>query len=243
MTDSATSTQMPQTLPRHIAVIMDGNGRWAKARGLPRTLGHKQGAEAVRRVVEAVAQAKVPFLTLYGFSTENWTRPKDEISELMKLLRVYLRSEAAELHKNNVKLKVIGFRHRLSDDIVEMIENVERLTENNTAITVTIALDYGGRQDIVEAARNLAAAGTDITEQSMSAALMTGGMPEVDLMVRSSGELRISNFLLWQSAYAEFVFMDTLWPDFGKSEIDAALAEFSKRQRRFGGVAKQELVG
>ncbi len=222
---------------------MDGNGRWAKARGLPRTLGHKQGAEAVRRVVEAVAEAKVPFLTLYGFSTENWSRPEDEISELMKLLRVYLRSEAAELHKNNVKLKVIGFRHRLSDDIVEMIDNVERLTENNTAITVTIALDYGGRQDIVEAARKLAESGTPVTEQNFSAALMTGGMPDVDLMIRSSGEQRISNFLLWQSAYAEFVFSDTLWPDFGKTEIDAALAVFATRQRRFGGVVRQDRVG
>jgi len=225
--------------PQHVAIIMDGNGRWARERGLPRTMGHKQGAEAVRRVVEAAAENNIPYLTLYGFSTENWSRPADEIGELMGLLRHYLRAEAAELHKKNVRMKIAGFRHRLSPDIVDMIDNIEKLTAGNTRITVTIALDYGGRQDIAQAARKAAAQG-EISEESIARNLMTAPLPDVDLMIRTSGELRVSNFLLWQAAYAEFVFTNTLWPDFNKAELESALSEFSKRQRRFGGVSPQQ---
>lgn len=229
----------PETLPTHVAVIMDGNGRWAKTRGLPRTAGHKQGLEAARRATRAAAEIGVKYLTLFGFSNENWSRPKAEIFDLMGLLRVYLRAEAADLHKNGIRLCVIGRRDRLDADIVEMIENTEKLTVDNTKLVLTIALDYGGRQDIAEAMKRIIAKGItadQITEDLISAHLMTADMPEPDLLIRTSGEERISNFLLWQCAYTEFYFSDVLWPDFNRDHMEQAVIEYACRQRRFGGV-------
>ncbi len=230
--------------PKHIAIIMDGNGRWAQERGLPRTAGHRKGAETVRRVVEAAADLGVEYLTLFGFSSENWSRPADEVRELMRLLRYYLRSETAELHKNNVRLRVIGEREGLDPDIVQLIENAESLTELNDRITVTIALNYGGRGDILRAAQRMAEDFQDRdirpdrerVEKVFARYLMTADMPDPDLLIRTSGEQRISNFLLWQCAYAEFYFTETLWPDFDKDDLEQAIRAFSERDRRFGAV-------
>ncbi|EME70809.1 undecaprenyl pyrophosphate synthase [Paramagnetospirillum caucaseum] len=227
--------------PVHVAIIMDGNGRWAKARGLPRTAGHKRGAEAVRRTVEAARELGVSYLTLYAFSSENWKRPAGEITDLMGLLRLYLRNEVNNLHKNGIRLKVIGDRARLGADIVRLIEDSEAKTAGNTALTLLLALSYGGRQEIVEAARTLARdvaegriAADAVDEDAITARLSTSGIPDPDLIIRTSGEQRISNFLLWQGAYAELVFMDTLWPDFGRDELEAAIRVFHGRDRRFG---------
>lgn len=224
-------------LPRHVAVIMDGNGRWAQTRNLPRTAGHRQGVEAARRVVKAAGELGIEYLTLFGFSSENWSRPKGEVLDLMGLLRLYLRAEAADLHKNGVRLRVIGRRDRLDADIVTLIEGTEAMTAANAALNLTIALDYGGRQDILQAAQALARDGIDITEDAFAARLMTAGLPDPDLLIRTSGEQRVSNFLLWQCAYAELVFTDVLWPDFGREDMEAALAAYAARQRRFGGLA------
>jgi undecaprenyl diphosphate synthase len=227
--------------PVHVAIIMDGNGRWAKARGLPRTAGHKRGAEAVRRTVECAREMGVSFLTLYGFSSENWKRPAGEVADLMGLLRLYLRNEVNTLHKNGIRLRVIGDRERLGRDIVTLIEEAEAKTAGNTALTLNLALSYGGRQEIVEAERRLAcevAEGrlplAEIDEAAFSRHLFTVGIPDPDLIIRTSGEKRISNFLLWQSAYAELVFMDTLWPDFGRAELEAAIRDYHARERRYG---------
>ncbi|MBU6235022.1 MAG: di-trans,poly-cis-decaprenylcistransferase [Alphaproteobacteria bacterium] len=227
---------VPETLPKHVAVIMDGNGRWAKARGLPRTMGHKSGVDAARRTVQAARELGIKYLTLFGFSNENWSRPEGEIGDLMGLLRLYLRSEAADLHKNGVRLRVIGRRDRLAEDIVRMIAETEKLTADNTVLNLTIALDYGGRQDIVQAIRALVESGKPVTEENFANCLMTAELPEPDLLVRTSGEQRISNFLLWQCAYTEFVFTDLLWPDFGREQLEDAVRVFAQRQRRFGGV-------
>jgi undecaprenyl diphosphate synthase len=229
--------------PKHVAVIMDGNGRWAKARGLPRTAGHRKGVEAVRRTVEAARELGVPYLTMFGFSSENWRRPEGEVFDLMQLLRFYLRSEIAELHKNGVRLRVIGDRSKLSGDIVTMIEKAEELTRGNTELNLIIALSYGSRQEIADAARQMvrdALEGRlrpeDVTEESFSARLLTRDIPDPDLLIRTSGEQRISNFLLWQSAYTELVFVDTLWPDFTKRDLEDAIREFNQRDRRYGAV-------
>ncbi len=233
-------------IPIHVAVIMDGNGRWARKRGLPRTMGHKKGAESARLIVKSAANAGVKYLTLFGFSSENWNRPKDEINDLMKLLRHYLRSQTAEFHKNNAKLSVIGDRSAFDDDIVKLIENAEELTCDNDAIHVIIALNYGGRADIVQAAQKLVdqavKAGTApiITEQTISNSLLTANIPDPDLLIRTSGEQRISNFLLWQCAYTEMVFTDTLWPDFNENDFNDALLEYASRDRRYGGVKQLE---
>ena len=231
----------PAEPPVHVAIIMDGNGRWAKARGLPRTAGHKKGVEAVRRTVEAARELGVGYLTIFSFSSENWRRPEEEITDLMGLLRFYLRSEIAELHKAGIRLRVIGERSRLSADIVRLIENAEELTAANTTMTLVVALSYGSRQEIVLAARRLAeeakAGSLDpaaIDEAALTARLFTADIPDPDLIVRTSGEQRLSNFLLWQSAYAEFVFTDTLWPDFTKRDLEAAIEEFHRRERRYG---------
>jgi undecaprenyl diphosphate synthase len=225
----------------HVAIIMDGNGRWAKARGLPRTAGHKKGVDAVRRVISAARELGVRYLTLFGFSSENWRRPADEVSDLMHLLRFYLRSELAELHRNGVRLRIIGDRNRLAPDIVQLIEGAENHTGDNVGLTVMVALSYGARQEIVDAARRLAteaAAGTldpaTIDDAAFTARLYAPDIPDPDLIIRTSGEKRISNFLLWQAAYAEFLFVDTLWPDFQKSDLEAALDEYHRRERRFG---------
>lgn len=235
---------MNKQTPAHIAIIMDGNGRWAQARGLPRTMGHRQGTEAAKRAVRAAADLGVEYLTLFGFSSENWSRPADEINELMRLLRLFLRSETAELHRNNIKLRVIGDRSRLASDVVTLIENTEKLTADNTAITVVIALDYGGRNDILKAASDWALMcrdkgiepDFDNAEEYLPSFLSTTDIPDPDILIRTSGEQRISNFMLWQCAYAEFIFTDTLWPDFSAADMKAALDEYGRRDRRFGAV-------
>ncbi len=234
-----------QITPRHVAIIMDGNGRWANARGLPRTLGHRQGAEAVRRTVAGALEMGIPFLTLFGFSSENWRRPMTEVEDLMGLLRRYLQSEIAEFHKNGIRLRVIGERGRLPGDIVRLIDDAERRTADNQALDLVMAISYGGRQEIAAAARRLAeavAAGElapeDIDEESFAAGLLTAGIPDPDLLIRTSGEQRLSNFLLWQAAYSELVFVDKLWPDFDKSDLEAAVNEFRRRERRYGAAAE-----
>lgn len=229
--------------PHHVAIIMDGNGRWAKSRGLPRVAGHRRGADAVRRVVRGAGELGIPVLTLFAFSTENWTRPADEVNDLMGLLRHYLRSELDELRKNGVRLRVIGNRDGLAADIVRDIADAEKVTLDNNRIDVNICINYGSRDEIVRAARSLArrvAAGElspdRIDEAAFERELFTAGVPDPDLLIRTSGEQRISNFLLWQCAYAELVFVDTLWPDFGKEHLERAVAEFHRRERRYGGV-------
>jgi len=229
--------------PHHVAIIMDGNGRWAKARGLPRVAGHRRGADAVRRVVRGAGELGIPVLTLFAFSTENWTRPADEVNDLMGLLRHYLRNELEELHKNGARLRVIGNRDGLAADIVRDIADAEKMTHANGRIDVNICINYGARDEILQATRNLArrvAAGElaaeGIDEAHFEQELLTAGVPDPDLLIRTSGEQRISNFLLWQCAYAELVFVDTLWPDFGKDHLEQAIAEFRRRERRYGGV-------
>ena len=231
-------------IPRHVAIIMDGNGRWARARGLPRATGHRQGAKAARGVVEAAGRLGVSYLTLFSFSAENWRRPADEVSDLMGLLRRYLQSEIAELHRSNVRLLVIGERAGVPDDIVRMIEDAEAMTRGNDGLVTVMALNYGGRQEIVAAARDLAAAAARgaidpaaIDGARFERALFTDGIPDPDLVLRTSGEQRLSNFLLWQSAYSELVFVDKLWPDFGAADLEAAIREYRRRDRRYGATA------
>lgn len=230
--------------PFHVAIIMDGNGRWAQSRGLPRVAGHQRGVEAVRSVVRAAADLGITHLTLFGFSSENWRRPEQEVSALMGLLRLYLRNEVNKLHKDGVRLCFIGERDRLPADIASLMQAAEDQTAANSALCLTIALSYGGRADIVTAARHLAHAVADgtldpdaIDEAAFEGALSTAGMPEPDLLIRTSGEQRVSNFLLWQCAYAEMVFVDTLWPDFGPGDLARCVTQFQGRERRFGTVA------
>ncbi|MEI6204122.1 MAG: isoprenyl transferase [Enhydrobacter sp.] len=237
------ATPDPSPGPQHIAIIMDGNGRWAKSRGLPRVAGHRRGADAVRKVIRGAGELGIPVLTLFAFSTENWTRPADEVSDLMGLLRHYLRNELEQLGRNGARLRVIGDRDRLAKDIQKDISDAETRTRANTRIDVNICINYGARDEILRATRNLArkvAAGElaveKIDEATFERELLTAGVPDPDLLIRTSGEQRISNFLLWQCAYAELVFVDTLWPDFGKEHLEKAIAEFRKRERRYGGV-------
>jgi undecaprenyl diphosphate synthase len=232
---------LPRPLPRHIAIIMDGNGRWAKARGLPRIAGHRRGAEALRRTLIAASELGIPYLTLFGFSSENWKRPQDEVGELMGLLRHYLRGEIAELHKNGVRLRVIGEIGRLSADLITLIANAEALTRDNAGINLTVALSYGGRAEIVAATRAIAAKAAEgslaveaVDEDLIAEHLFTADLPDPDLLIRTSGEQRISNFLLWQCAYAELVFTKTLWPDFGRGDLEHAIADYCGRERRYG---------
>ncbi|HTR86957.1 MAG TPA: isoprenyl transferase [Reyranella sp.] len=243
-TASLPATADPSPGPQHVAIIMDGNGRWAKARGLPRVAGHRRGADAVRRVIRGAAELGVPVLTLFAFSTENWARPADEVSDLMGLLRHYLRHELEELSRNGARLRVIGDRDRLARDIVSDIVDAENRTRANTRIDVNICINYGSRDEILRATRSLAhkVASGEITpdrinEDLFERELLTAGVPDPDLLIRTSGEQRISNFLLWQCAYAELVFVDTLWPDFGKEHLERAIAEFRRRERRYGGVS------
>ena len=229
------------TPPVHVAIIMDGNGRWAKRRNLPRTAGHKKGADAVKLSIKSAIEAGVGYLTLYGFSSENWKRPNDEVSDLMGLLRLYLKSEIKTLNKEGVCFHVIGDRNRLGEDIVALIEDAERKTASNTRLHLTIALSYGGRAEITQAAQRLAEQVRDglicpdqIDEKSFQDCLYTKDVPDPDILIRTSGEQRISNFLLWQLAYSEFVFLDTLWPDFSKQDFDGAIEAFHGRERRYG---------
>jgi len=241
-----TPTETPQVMPQHVAIIMDGNGRWAAARGLGRTEGHRKGAEAAQRAVEAARDLGIPYLTLFGFSSENWSRPAGEVDDLMNLLRYYLKKETAEMHKNGARLLVIGDRQRLAPDIVAQIEKAEETTRDNKRITVIIALSYGGRHDILYAARELARlAKADkvdldkIDENAFSALLMTKGVPDPDLMIRTSGEYRISNFMMWQMAYSELFFTNTLWPDFCMDDMQEAVRFFNSRDRRYGGLSRK----
>ena len=227
--------------PVHVAIIMDGNGRWASARGLPRVAGHRAGAKAVRRTIEAAIDHKVGWLTLYAFSSENWARPASEVNDLTGLLRRYIRQELAELKMQGVRLRVIGDIARFPPDIRLDLANAERETESNGRLNLNIALSYGARAEIAAAARmaaEAALAGTldpaQLDENGFARLLATAGMPDPDLVVRTSGERRLSNFLLWQSAYAELVFLEVMWPDFGATEFGVALAEFARRNRRFG---------
>jgi undecaprenyl diphosphate synthase len=241
MTSTQPADKVSEIIPEHIAIIMDGNGRWAKSRGLPRTAGHRKGVEAVRRTVQAAGEIGVGYLTLYGFSSENWKRPTDEIVDLMGLLRRYLRAETAELHRHNVRLRVIGDRTALDGDIVALIEGAEEQMRGNTGLKLTVALSYGGRQELTAAARAIArevAAGRlrpdDVDEAVFERHLSTHGIPDPDLLIRTSGEQRVSNFLLWQTAYTELVFSHVLWPDFGRDELEAAIREYGRRERRYG---------
>ena len=231
----------PPPPPAHVAIIMDGNGRWAKLRGLPRIAGHRRGAEAVRRTVQAAAEFGIGYLTLFGFSSENWKRPIGEVDDLMGLLRHYIRAEIAELHAQGVRVRIIGERRRLAPDIVTLIDKAEALTGGNGGLRLTLALSYGGRAEIAAAARAIAQAAVQgrlapeqVDEAVFARHLFTADMPDADLLIRTSGEQRISNFLLWQSAYAELVFTDTLWPDFGKADLEKALRDFHGRDRRYG---------
>lgn len=230
-----------QSPPQHVAIIMDGNGRWARNRRLPRTAGHQKGAEALRRTLNACREAGIKYLTIYAFSSENWKRPAEEVGDLMQLLKHYLEKELPSLKKNNVCLRFIGDFSRLERDIQMRIQDAMQETAANTSFTLTVALSYGGRQEIVRAVRKIAAdvkAGTlqakDIGEDTLAQALDTSGLPEPDLLIRTGGEQRISNFLLWQSAYTEFYFTDALWPDFDLPHFEAALEDFAKRERRYG---------
>lgn len=229
--------------PLHVAIIMDGNGRWAKARGLPRVAGHKKGADAVRAVVEAAPGLGVTHLTLFAFSSENWRRPEEEVSALMGLLRLYIRSELGRLGENGVRLSFIGDRTRLDPDLVSLMIDAEQKTIENQGLHLIIAVNYGGRADIVQAARAFAAqtaaglrSADSLTEDDLSGFLFTAGLPDPDMVIRTSGEQRISNFLLWQCAYSEFVFTDALWPDFTPQELKRCLSQFQARERRFGAV-------
>lgn len=226
-------------MPGHVAIVMDGNGRWARQRWLPRVAGHKQGVEALRRVVRAALERGLPVLTVFAFSSENWSRPADEVSGLMDLLSIGLQREVPSLSENGVRLHFPGERVGLSARVVQSLEAAERATAHNRRMVLNVCFNYGGRWDIVQAARRLAAQGTEITEDSLSAAMSLGHVPDPDLLIRTGGETRISNFLLWQSAYTEFVFTDTLWPDFDAAELDRALEEFARRERRFGKTPEQ----
>ena len=229
--------------PSHVAVIMDGNGRWATSRGRPRAFGHARGVEAVRKAVEAAGDLGVRYLTLFSFSTENWSRPADEVGALFELMRRYVDADLEKLARNGVRVRIIGRREDLSADIRGIVERAETRTAENTDFNLTIAFNYGGRDEILRAARQLAEAAArgeldpaSIDEAALGGALDTCDLPDVDLMIRTSGEMRISNFLLWQAAYAEFYFTDVLWPDFSAEHLRAALSEYADRERRYGGV-------
>ncbi len=230
-------------VPAHVAIIMDGNGRWAKSRGLPRTMGHKAGVNAVREAVRNASDFGIQYLTLYAFSSENWSRPPSEVSDLMGLLKLFIRRDLAELHKSNVKIRVIGERQTLPSDIKLLLEDAERLTHNNGQLNLVIAFNYGSRDEITRAARALAFAvmrgeltPNQITSDLLSKHLDTTDIPDPELIIRTSGEMRLSNFLLWQAAYSEFVFLPCLWPDFSRDSFAEALDIYQQRERRFGGV-------
>lgn len=233
----------------HVAIIMDGNGRWAKARGLPRTLGHRAGVNALKRTVEAAPQFGVRRLTVFGFSTENWRRPVQEVSELMNLLKSYVESDLARLEREGVRVRILGRRTGLRPDVLEVIERAERRTAGNRDFHLQVAFNYGGQADIVDAARQFAEevrAGrldpADLTEEVFESYLSTAGAAAPDLIIRTSGERRLSNFLLWESAYSELVFQDVLWPDYGPEHLSAALAEFKVRERRYGGADVNDVL-
>jgi len=245
-----TEAKLPQeatpaiAVPRHVAIIMDGNGRWAAARGLPRVEGHRRGVEAVRRTVRAAAEIGIEIVTIFSFSAENWTRPASEIGELMGLLRRFIRNDLADLHKSNVRVRIVGERTGLDPEIARLLSDAEELTRENTGLTLVVAFNYGSRQEMVRAARRIAeqvAAGalkpSDIGMETVGRFLDAPDLPDPDLIIRTSGEQRLSNFLLWQAAYSELVFVPTYWPDFDRATLEAAIREYQQRERRFGGLA------
>jgi undecaprenyl diphosphate synthase len=233
-------------MPRHVAIIMDGNGRWAAARGLPRVEGHRRGVEALRKTVRAAGELGIAVLTIFSFSSENWSRPQSEIRDLLGLLRRFIRNDLVELHKSNVRVSIIGERDDLSADIRGLLEEAESLTRNNTGLNLVVAFNYGARQEIARAARRLAVevaegrlAATAITPELLTRHLDIPDLPDPDVIIRTSGEQRLSNFLLWQAAYSELVFVPTYWPDFDRAALEEAIAEYRRRERRFGGLIAQ----
>ncbi|WEX87245.1 isoprenyl transferase [Sinorhizobium garamanticum] len=240
---------IPANVPNHVAIIMDGNGRWANARGLPRTMGHRKGVEAVRAAVKTAAELGIRYLTLFAFSSENWSRPEAEVTDLMGLLKAFIRRDLADLHRENVRIRVIGDRTNLSGDILPLLIEAEDTTSANTGITLVIAFNYGARDELARAMRRLAtevAAGRlrpdEITTEKINATIDTAGIPDPDLILRTSGEERLSNFLLWQGAYSELLFIPELWPDFTRETFLAAIEKYASRERRFGGLAQPTLA-
>jgi undecaprenyl diphosphate synthase len=250
---SITEAAQPRTaaaggydMPRHVAIIMDGNGRWAAARGLPRVEGHRRGVEALRKTVRAAGELGISVLTIFAFSSENWSRPQSEIGDLLGLLRRFIRNDLAELHKSNVRVRVIGERDDLSKDIRGLLEEAEDLTRDNDGLLLVVAFNYGARQEIARAARRVAAEvaqgrlkASDITPELLTRHLDAPDLPDPDVIIRTSGEQRLSNFLLWQSAYSELVFVPVNWPDFDRNQLETAIAEYQRRERRFGGLTAQ----
>jgi undecaprenyl diphosphate synthase len=241
--DAGTTSAAPFEVPRHVAIIMDGNGRWAAARGLPRGEGHRRGVEALRKTVRAAGEIGIEILTIFSFSAENWTRPPAEIRELMGLLRRFIRHDLADLHGNGVRVRIIGEREGLDPDILRMLEEAEELTRSNEKLTLVVAFNYGSRQEIARAARRIAheiAAGriesSEISAELLAKHLDAPDLPDPDLIIRTSGEQRLSNFLLWQAAYSELVFVPVYWPDFDRGALEDAIAEYRLRERRFGGL-------
>jgi undecaprenyl diphosphate synthase len=255
LSDAAISTKARQQLqsgsdvfdmPRHVAIIMDGNGRWAAARGLPRVEGHRRGVEALRKTVRAAIELGISVLTIFSFSSENWSRPQSEIRDLLALLRRFIRNDLVELHKSNVHVRVIGERHDLPSDIRALLEEAEDLTRHNDGLMLVVAFNYGARQEIARAARRLALevlegrlTADDITPELLSRHLDQPDLPDPDVIIRTSGEQRLSNFLLWQAAYSELVFVPIYWPDFDRAALESAIAEYRRRERRFGGLIAQ----
>jgi undecaprenyl diphosphate synthase len=229
----------PPRVPRHVAIIMDGNGRWAKRRGLPRIAGHEAGTENIRRITTRAAEIGIEYLTLWAFSTENWRRPEDEVRGILNILAAAIDSETSELHRQGARLVHIGNLDGLPPELAQSVRGAVELTRDNSRITLTLAFNYGGRDEIVHAIQRMVRAGVspdDITEESFSGYLYTADMPDPDLIVRTSGEMRTSNFLIWQAAFAEYHFTETLWPDFGPDDLDIAVADYAGRERRFGGI-------
>jgi undecaprenyl diphosphate synthase len=233
-------------MPRHVAIIMDGNGRWAAGRGLPRVEGHRRGVEALRKSVRAARELGISFLTIFSFSSENWSRPASEIKDLLSLLRRFIRNDLADLHKSNVRVRIIGERDDLDGDIRRMLQEAEDLTRNNDGLTLIVAFNYGARQEIARAARRLAIEVAEgrlkseaITPDLLTRHLDAPDVPDPDVIIRTSGEQRLSNFLLWQAAYSELVFVPVNWPDFDRAALEAAIAEYRRRERRFGGLIAQ----
>jgi undecaprenyl diphosphate synthase len=255
LSDAAISTKASQQLqsggdgfdaPRHVAIIMDGNGRWAAARGLPRVEGHRRGVEALRKTVRAASELGISVLTIFSFSSENWSRPQSEIRDLLALLRRFIRNDLAELHKSNVHVRVIGERDDLPSDIRALLEEAEDLTKQNDGLMLVVAFNYGARQEIARAARRLALevlegrlSADDITPDLLARHLDQPDLPDPDVIIRTSGEQRLSNFLLWQAAYSELVFVPIYWPDFDRAALEGAIAEYRRRERRFGGLIAQ----
>lgn len=244
MQDTSRHAAQPASVPRHVAIIMDGNGRWAAERGLPRAVGHRMGVEAVRRTVRAAIELGIEYLTIYSFSSENWSRPQSEILDLMGLMKRFLRRDLAELHQFGVKILVIGERDGVDPELSAMIDEARALTAGNTSLKLVIAFNYGSRAEIAKAARILAERvrrgelePEQVTPELIDQTLDTRGIPDPDLLIRTSGEIRLSNFLLWQAAYTEFVFIDAFWPDFGKDLLSEAIRQFQARDRRFGGLS------